>query len=418
MAATLAVIATGCSSDGLDDGMPPMRKYEEPSWEETPYRSITMDAATKAVADRTGGFSFDFFREAMRLTEGNSAVSPSSMAIALAMVANGDSGESRDDVLRVLGFDPATADMSQLNDYCRIMLTELPKLDGRTVCRLANSFWHKPDLKVMKSFSDALANLYSADEIPMNPNGEKGMRNINRWVDNYTGGMIQEFLNKSLNNIDIFLINATYFKGKWTTEFAEESSSRGDFRNLDGSSSKATFMRADRRFSYAKTDRAQAISIPFGSGNFELTALLPSMEMGYEEFLRSVSYEEFKSLTEMMESNLPVHVALSFPKFQTETESDMTEVMQGLGLRDAVIRGFSAMVEGQYAFITKILQAVNIKVDEKGVEAAAATGIGIETSPGPDMSEPVVLNFNRPFLYVIRETSTGTILFMGKVTRF
>ncbi len=69
-----------------------MRKYEEPSWEETPYRSITMDAATKAVADRTGGFSFDFFREAMRLTEGNSAVSPSSMAIALAMVANGDSG--------------------------------------------------------------------------------------------------------------------------------------------------------------------------------------------------------------------------------------------------------------------------------------------------------------------------------------
>ena len=180
MAATLAVIATGCSSDGLDDGMPPMRKYEEPSWEETPYRSITMDAATKAVADRTGGFSFDFFREAMRLTEGNSAVSPSSMAIALAMVANGDSGESRDDVLRVLGFDPATADMSQLNDYCRIMLTELPKLDGRTVCRLANSFWHKPDLKVMKSFSDALANLYSADEIPMNPNGEKGMRNINR----------------------------------------------------------------------------------------------------------------------------------------------------------------------------------------------------------------------------------------------
>ena len=71
MAATLAVIATGCSSDGLDDGMPPMRKYEEPSWEETPYRSITMDAATKAVADRTGGFSFDFFREAMRLTEGN-----------------------------------------------------------------------------------------------------------------------------------------------------------------------------------------------------------------------------------------------------------------------------------------------------------------------------------------------------------
>ncbi len=80
----------------------------------------------------------------------------------------------------------------------------------------------------------------------------------------------------------------------------------------------------------------------------------------------------------------------------------MTEVMKGLGLRDAFIRGFNAMVEGQDALINGILQAVNIKVDEKGVEAAAATGIGMATSPGPDQSEVVELNFDRPFLYVIR----------------
>lgn len=417
MAAAVAVIATGCSSDAPEDGMT-LRKYDEPSWQHTPYRSIAMEDDTRAVVDMTGGFSFDFFREAMKLKDENSAVSPASMAIAMAMVANGDSGESRDDVLRILGLDPATADIAQLNEYCRIMLTELPKLDGRTVCRFANSFWHNPDLKVMKPFSEALGNVYSSDDIAVDPNGEKGMRCINRWVDNYTNGMIPEFLKEPLNGTDIFLVNATYFKGKWATEFNGEESREGDFRNLDGSRSEATFMHADRLMSHAKTDRVEAISLPFGSGNFEFVAMLPTREEGFGEFLRSVTYGEFKELTEQMHSGQPAHVLLSLPKFQTETDNDMNEVMRGLGLGDSFLRGFNAMVEGQQTFINKILQAVNIKVDEKGVEAAAATAFGMETSPGPDPSETIEMNFNRPFLYVIRETSTGTILFMGKVMGF
>lgn len=417
MAAAVAVIATGCSSDGPEDGMT-LRKYDEPSWQHTPYRSIAMEDDTRAVVDMTGGFSFDFFREAMRLKDENSAVSPASMAIAMAMVANGDSGESRDDVFHILGLDPATADIAQLNEYCRIMLTELPKLDGRTVCRFANSFWHNPDLKVMKTFSDALGNVYSSDDIAVDPNGEKGMRCINRWVDNYTNGMIPEFLKEPLYGTAIFLVNATYFKGMWATEFNGEESSEGDFRNLDGSRSKATFMHADRRMSYAKTDRAEAISLPFGSGNFEFVAMLPTHENGFGEFLRSVTYGEFKELTEQMHSGQRAHVLLSFPKFQTEMNNDMSGVMRSLGLGDTFIRGFNAMIEGQDTYIKKILQAVNIKVDEKGVEAAAATAVDMEISPGPDLSETIEMNFNRPFLYVIRETSTGTILFMGKVTGF
>ena len=417
MAAAVAVIATGCSSDAPEDGMT-LRKYDEPSWQHTPYRSIAMEDDTRAVVDMTGGFSFDFFREAMKLKDENSAVSPASMAIAMAMVANGDSGESRDDVLRILGFDPATADIAQLNEYCRIMLTELPKLDGRTVCRFANSFWHNPDLKVLKTFSDALGNVYASDDIAVDPNGEKGMRCINRWVDNYTNGMISEFLKGPLNGTDIFLVNATYFKGMWATEFNGEESREGDFRNLGGSRSKATFMHADRRMSYAKTDRVEAISLPFGSGNFEFVAMLPTHENGFAEFLRSVTYGEFKELTEQMHSGQPAHVLLSLPKFQTEMNDDMSGVMQNLGLGDAFIRGFNAMIERQDTYINRILQAVNIKVDEQGVEAAAATAIGMVTSPGPDPSETIEMNFNRPFLYVIRETSTGTILFMGKVTGF
>lgn len=414
----LMAMSASCSSDGPEDGMPALRKYDEPTWQHTPYRSITMGADTKAVVDRTGGFSFDFFREAMKLKDENSAVSPASMAIAMAMVANGDSGESRDDVLRVLGFDPATADITQLNDYCRIMLTELPKLDGRTVCRFANSFWHNPDLKVMKPFSDALGNVYSSDDIAVDPNGEKGMRCINRWVDNYTNGMIPEFLKEPLYGTPIFLINATYFKGMWATEFNGEESSEGDFRNLGSSRSKATFMHADRRMSYAKTDRVEAISLPFGSGNFEFVAMLPTREEGFGEFLRSVTYGEFKELTKLMRSGQPAHVLLSLPKFQTETDDDMSGVMQNLGLGDAFLRGFNSMIEGQDTYINRILQAVNIKVDEQGVEAAAATAIDVVTSSGPSLSETIEMNFNRPFLYVIRETSTGTILFMGKVTGF
>ena len=93
MAAAVAVIATGCSSDAPEDGMT-LRKYDEPSWQHTTYRSIAMEDDTRAVVDMTGGFSFDFFREAMKLKDENSAVSPASMAIAMAMVANGDSGAS------------------------------------------------------------------------------------------------------------------------------------------------------------------------------------------------------------------------------------------------------------------------------------------------------------------------------------
>ena len=416
----MMAMCVGCSSDAPEDGeMPPLRKYEEPSGEYTPYRSIEMDADTEAVVDMTGEFSFRFFREVMNRNEKNSVVSPASIAIALAMTANGDSGVSRDEILTLLGFDPAKYNIDHLNEYCRIMLTELPKLDGQTACRFANSFWHAPEKKLKKPFTDILINTYVSEDIPVTPSGEYGMKCINKWVDNYTNGMIPEFLKTPLNeSIDLFLLNATYFKGKWTKEFKEKDSCQGDFRNLDNTVSKAIFMNTVAPFRYVKTDRMQAISMPFGNGNFEMTALLPSQELNFDEFIKSVSFEEFKAVIAQMHSRENALVTLSFPKFQTEINEDMTEMMKNMGLEKTFNRGLDDIFPDFKAFITKIQQAVKIKVDETGAEAAAVTGIGIETSGVPEYSEEVKLDFNRPFLYVIRETSTGTILFMGKEAWF
>lgn len=210
-------------------------------------------------------------------------------------------------------------------------------------------------------------------------------------------------------------MNATYFKGVWQNEFDKDFTTRESFYGLNRKDSKVDFMHSERADAYSRSENMQAVALPFGNGSFEMVALLPEENLDFNSFVGNLSWAEINNAV----SNLTCSkiVKLSLPKFESKWNGDLSSLLNKMGLNQALSNGFNKILKNGSFAIDQVLHAVNIKVDEKGAEAAAASQITMVTSPGPDEDPEIIeLNFNRPFVYLIRECSTGAILFMGSVT--
>ena len=402
------------SENGSGKSAIAQKTYPGPSGKHNSWTEIKLDEESAAAAAKANEFAFNIFRTATESSAGdNVAVSPLSILTSLSMLANGDEGESRDDVLRLIGYH-GSDNLSTLNAFANIMLTELPKVDGRTMCRFTNSIWHTPGLKLNSDFHDVLTKTYDSEDIPISPAGIAGMDSINKWVSRYTEGNIGQFMKKPADN-DMAIINAVHFYSKWTTEFDKENTTDQDFRNIDNSISKVPTMHAKYpRMGYVDNGNLEMVSMYFGNCNFEMLAILPNADKDFNEFVKSFSLSDFNDALGNMHKET---IELAFPKFESEGEMNLLGTLRSMGLNQALNNGFSSMTENKTAFnITGMLHAVNVSVDEDGVVASAATSTTFGTSAG-NVGDPISVTFNRPFIYLIRETSTGAILFIGKVTK-
>lgn len=420
---TCAVCATftACDSESDIEKKPgssvlAQKTYPEPSGEYNSWTEISLDAESAASAVNANKFAFNIFRTATISSSGddNMAISPLSILTSLSMLANGDDGESRDDVLGLLGYDGGSDNLSKLNRFAGIMLSELPKVDGRTMCRFTNSIWHSPGLKLHAGFRDVLTKTYDSEDIPISPAGISGMDSINKWVNRYTEGNIRQFMKKPAEN-DMAVVNAVHFYSKWTTKFNKEKTREQNFRNIDNSISTVPTMHGKYpRTSYVDNGEMEMVSMSLGNSNFQMLAILPDIDRDFNEFVKSFSFSKFNNALNNMETKT---IELAFPKFMSKGEMNLLETLKSSGLDKAAYNGFNSMTDSKTVFnITGMLHAVNVTVDEDGVVASAATSTSFGTSAG-DISEPIPMTFNRPFIYLIRETSTGTILFIGKVTK-
>ncbi|MCF8378075.1 MAG: serpin family protein [Bacteroidales bacterium] len=367
-------------------------------------------AAQLIAADNV--FAFELFKEVDQLAEEeNYMVSPLSVAIALGMTYNGSDGSTKTAFEETLGFSGFTR--HEINTIHGALIEHLLKVDPKVTFEIANSIWVNQNYTLLSEFADSNAYYYGAEIRSMNFYSPDALGIINGWVSDKTHEKITEVLDAIPPATVMYLINALYFYGSWQYEFDKEQSAPMNFTFEDGSSDMVDGMAMTATLPIAYQDKYTAIDLPYGSNKFSMTVLLPKDNFNVDNIIEEMNAQSWEIMTgNLTETNL----TLRMPKFKYEFKTLLNDHLANMGLGVAFRGGaeFPLMVEeSQDLYISRVIHKTFIDVNEEGTEAAAVTVVEIrETSTG---GGELTINIDKPFLYVIREKTSGTLVFMGKV---
>jgi len=369
-----------------------------------------------AAADR---FGLKLFREIVRQeADKNIFISSLSVSMALGMTANGAASSTLDSMRATLELAGLTEEES--NAAYQSLIELLTSADPEVRFDIANSIWYRDIWSFNNEFLQRCRDYFDAVVRGLDFSDPTSADIINAWVKEKTNGRIEEIVDKPIDPLTaMFLINALYFKGTWTYEFDPEETEDDEFTRLDGSKVPCRMMSQEADLLYLATDQFQAVDLPYGDGLFSMTVLLPKSAVHIDELITGITPESWESWI----SELDTHaVQLELPKIKLAYGLKMNNVLKALGMGVAFDVGqanFSRMlVEGaEYPgnlFIDKVKQKTFVQMDEEGTEAAAVTMVEMAfiTSIGPSS---LIMRVDRPFVFVIRERTSGALLFMGKI---
>lgn len=371
-----------------------------------------LSEVASANVDKANGFASSLFKSVYDKEGGNICVSPASVFATFAMMANGDSGQTRDEILHMLGYDSGPGALHDLNVFCNALMTEMSILNGATQCAFSNSIWHHPDVTLLPEFSTNMKLIYDASIFPVWIGDEDGRLSINEYVERQTCGMIKDFLTCPLD-VRLAFLNTLYFKGAWKKEFDSALTGKGVFHNLDGSESEVQFMLAHDVMSYGESEGLRAVTLPYAGERYTMTVVQPSQSGDFSSLLESLDTETIERLAD---SSKPREILLKMPKFESGINVDLVESLESMGFNRVFFPGIDR-ASTDPLYLTQFIHAVKIIVDENGTEAAAVSLAGMDNCASPG-SEPLPVFFDHPSVYVIRDTASGAILFMGAITSF
>ncbi len=374
---------------------------------------VELTLKQKEVVDSANKFAFDIFKPVVNETKGseNIMISPFSITSALSMVLNGAAGETYDAVRHTLRYDGKT--IEEVNETYLRLMKEMVPVDPRVVMEIANSVWVEKRLVVKEPYINALKTWYLAEARNIDVTDPNAVDIVNSWIEEKTHDRIQDMLDYLSPDLAMLLINAIYFDGKWRYRFDAEDTQNRPFYITPGESVQVPMMYQEENFAVAGTANATLVELPYGQGNYSMVVMLPDEGVSLPEVAATLSSEDWEEWMHQL-SYGSSEVQLSLPKFEYEYKRSLNDDLVRLGMGvafDPDNADFSNITD-QDIFISRVLHQTFIKTDEEGTEAAAATVVEFEFTSIPSAT---VVNVNRPFLYFIRETTTGTIVFMGQV---
>ena len=373
--------------------------------------------ATKAGA-AIDDFGFELLRAATRGDE-NAVLSPTSIALALAMARPGARGETASQIDTVLHQVAADGNASWLNALDAALATRTGTFkdtagkDSSVTLRIANEPFAQLDEAWNPDYLNALASRFGAGVrlVDYKSAAEAARRAINAWVGDQTEQRIPELLQQGVidNLTRLVLVNAIYLKAAWKFPFTESLTAPASFTRLDGSTLQVPTMHATERLQYASGSGWQAVELPYVGDQLALTIIVPDDLAAYQATLDGASFAAMTSALSVRE------VDLSLPKFGIETKTDLSAVLAQMGMPLAFSPGsadFSGMTGQEPLFISAVVHQANIDVDEIGTTASAATAVAMAASAAP--GDMVTLKVDRPFLFALRDLQTGAVLFLGR----
>ena len=343
----------------------------------------------------------------------NLCISPLSVSAALTMAYNGADGTTKTAMKQTLGVASQT-DL-EINQSYQSLFSFFTGLDKRVTFSAANSVWYGRQYQLKAPFVQANQTYFGATVQALDFSSPSAKDAINNWVVTNTQGHIPTIIDQTSADDVLYLLNAIYFKGTWTYRFDQALTKPEAFRYADGSSKNVNFMTLRQgRYQLHWDSQQQVIDLPYGNRQFSMTFIVPQGTATLAEVASRLSSSQLASwLAKADTTGTELHV----PKFKLDYEQDLNTCLTQLGMGEAFgdQANFSQMLAaGPRLKISKVKHKTFLEVNEEGTEAAAVTSVGmVVTNVGP----PAVIRLDRPFLFLLREKSTNTILFMGQVTR-
>ena len=372
---------------------------------------------SEEVNSALSDFGLELLQRSREAGKASTLVSPLSVALALSMTANGAEGETLAQFQEVLG---GGVDLVELNGACVQLTRDYQSLGGSTKCSIANSLWVDPDGQIKDDFVGKCQGIFDAQVFQGELSAPGIVGSLNGWVSKHTNKLIPKIIDKPFpEETACLLVNALYLKNKWLSEFDPLSTSAMDFHHEGGSDSRVEYLQKfDTELSYLNGEGAQGAVLPYDDGRLAFFVLLPDLYPDSPELGKWLSTLDGSGLTQLIHNREDaLFLRCSMPKFEAEWKGNLEEILPLMGLEDAFADGvadFSNMgdnLDGYY--ISQVIHAAKIQVNEKGTEAAAATVVDAPAGAAPPLPEGITLILDRPFLYGIVDLHTGVPLFLG-----
>jgi serpin B len=389
--------------------------------------------AQALVVQGNNAFAVALYRQ-LQNAPSNLFFSPYSISTALAMAYAGAEEATQEQMaqtlryptsaqaLQKLGLTQASLDQEQFDKAFGQVIKDLNAQGARSKneLRVANALWGQRDYEFARAFVSTVERRYNGNfqEVDFITATENARAEINGWVEKQTNGRIKNLIEKGMltSLTRLVLTNAIYFKGKWASPFQTDSTQEEPFTLPGGGKVQVPMMNQQGRFGYAQTDETQMLEMPYAGDKLSMVILLPKDTSGLRRLEQDLTAEK---LAEWLGQIRRREVIVAMPKFKMVGKLDLVSTLQSMGMTDAFSRDkadFSGMTGKRELSISAVIHQAFVEVNEEGTEAAAATGIGMSATiavPEPELTP--VFRADHPFLFLIRDEASGSILFLGRV---
>ncbi len=369
----------------------------------------TLSSSEKIIVSADNNFGLKLFKDLNTADpDKNLFISPLSVSLALGTMLNGANGDTYEAMKNTLELNGLTE--TEINESYRDLIELLANLDEEVIFNIANSIWHRNTFSVEQLFLDTNMEYFDAEVQGLDFSNPDAKNMINDWVNEKTNGLIDKILDEDIPaEIVMYLINAIYFKGSWTSEFDKNLTLDESFYNYDNTVSSVPLMHQNDYFLYMETEQFQAVDLMYGDSLYSMTILLPKDGNDVNDIVATLDENTLSS------QSYSTDVDLYLPRFELEWKKSLNNVLKAMGMDIAfneTLADFTRINQNGGLYIDEVLHKTYIKIDEEGTEAAAVTSIGISLT---SMPETIDFRVDKPYMFMIREKHSGTTLFIGKV---
>ena len=378
----------------------------------------TLAAKAKLIESESNSeFGIDLFKTlVVNDPSDNIFISPLSVSMALGMTMNGATGNTAYEMQNTLGFSDMTQE--EINMGYKSLMRELQDADDQVEFDIANSVWAKESLSMKDEFKTTVEEYFEAETASVDFSDPKTLDRINAWVADHTNQRITKIIDEIKSEDVMFLINAVYFNGNWKYEFDPEDTHTSPFYLDETSTVDVEMMVQMTDVHYYIDNTVTMIDLPYGNEAYSMQLIMPtqsnySLETFVEKHISASNLTQWNSQLEEGE------YFISIPKIKIEYEIDLISDLRSLGMNQVFDRGAAELYNlfegtGGNLFASAVTHKTFLRVDEEGTEAAGVTAITVGTTSGN--FTPTIL-FNKPYILLIKEKSTGVIPFIGKISR-
>jgi len=370
----------------------------------------------ETVVKGNSAFALDLYAR-LKEADGNLFFSPYSISTALVMTYAGARGNTEKQTAHVLHF---ALSQKRLHPAFAAIESELNAAQeaGYFELEVANALWAQQGHAFLEDFLTVIKESYGAEISFLDFKGacEAARRRINTWVEQKTKDRIKDLVKPGILDqlVRLVMTNAICFKGMWANGFEKELTRNLPFKVTASTSVEAPMMCQENEFRYTKNDNLQILELPYGAADLSMVVLLPRKVGGLPQLEAALNMKNLDAWLSHLEER---EVRVILPKFKTSSEFSLSETLSSMGMSEAFddSADFSGMDGTEWLCISAVIHKAFVAVDEEGTEATAATAVAMSLKNAYPSSRPAVFRADRPFVFLIRDNRSGSILFLGRL---